>query len=46
MTVRIVLYSCNTGRPTIKSIVIISQTPLGTLFGLSGTLTRGYILVV
>jgi len=45
-TVRILSYPCNTGSPTIKSIVIVSQTLLGTSFGLSGTLTGGRILVV
>jgi len=39
MTVRILSYPCDTGRPMMKSIVIVSQTPLGTSFGLSGTLT-------
>jgi len=44
--VRILSYPCDTGSPMIKSIVIVSQTPLGTSFGLSGTLTGGRILVV
>src|SRR6266705_253390 len=44
--VRILSYPCDTGRPTMKSIVIVSQVPLGTSFGLSGTLTGGRILVV
>src|SRR6266705_7176327 len=44
--VRILSYPCDTGSPTMKSIVIVSQAPLGTSFGLSGTLTGGRILVV
>jgi len=46
MTVRILSYPCDTGSPTMKSIVMVSQTPLGTSFGLRGTLTGGRILVV
>jgi len=46
MTVRILSYPCNVGRPMMKSIVMVFQTPLETLFGLSGTLTGGRILVV
>jgi len=45
-TVRILSYPCDTGSPMIKSIVMVSQTPLETLFGLNGTLTGGHILVV
>src|SRR6266705_589405 len=45
-TVRILSYPCDSGSPTMKSIVIVSQTPVGTSFGLSGTLTGGRILVV
>jgi len=42
-TVRILLYPCDTGSPTMKSIVMVSQTPLGTSFGLRGTLTEGHL---
>jgi len=45
-TVRILSYPCDTGSPMMKSIVIVSQTPLGISFGLRGTLTGGHILVV
>jgi len=45
-TVRILSYPCDTGSPTMKSIVMASQAPSGTSFGLSGTLTGGHILVV
>src|SRR6266581_6123074 len=45
-TVRMLSYPCKVGSPTMKSIVMVSQTLLGTSFGLSGTLTGGRILVV
>src|SRR5712691_10407627 len=45
-TVRMLSYPCDTGSPTMKSIVMASQTPSGTSFGLSGTFTGGHILVV
>src|SRR6266581_8660654 len=38
-TVRMLSYPCDTGSPMMKSIVIASQTPSGTSFGLSGTFT-------
>ena len=44
--VRMLSYPCNIGSPTMKSIVMASQTLLGTLFGLRGTFTREHILVV
>jgi len=44
--VRILSYPCDTGSPMMKSIVMASQTPSSTLFGLSGTFTGGRILVV
>ena len=44
--VRILSYPFESGRSTIKSIVIVSQTPLGISFGFKGTLAGGHILVV
>jgi hypothetical protein len=45
-TVRIESYPFDTGRSVMKSIVMVSQMPCGTSFGLSGTLTGGLIFVV
>src|SRR5579863_10219279 len=44
-TVRMLSYPFESGRSTMKSMVIISQTPLGMSLGFSGTLTGGRILV-
>jgi hypothetical protein len=45
-TVSILSYPCELGRSVMKSIVIVSQIPLGTSLGLSGTFTGGQIFVV
>ena len=45
-TVKIESYPFDTGRSVMKSIVMVSQMPSGTSFGLSGTLTGGLIFVV
>src|SRR5579863_5882335 len=44
--VRILSYPFESGRSMMKSMVIISQTPLGMSLGFKGTLVGGRILVV
>ena len=45
-TIRILSYPLEVGRSVMKSIVMVSQGPLGISVGFSGTLTGGLILVV
>src|SRR6201999_2865441 len=45
-TVRILSYPFDMGRSVIKSIVMVSQTPVGISIGLISTLIGGRILVV
>jgi len=46
MTMRMLSYPCDTGRSTMKSMVIVSHIPSGILLGLIGTLVGGHIFVV
>src|SRR6202008_1980757 len=45
-TVRMLSYPFEVGRSVMKSIVMVSQTPVGISVGLIGTLVGGRILVV